>query len=148
MNRGHAKGAVLGLAVAMMAWSGADAVEPLAQFKWESRPVVIFTPTADDLRMVEQRALFISEINGLKDRDIVVTAVVGTERVMSELGPQPQASADAFRKRFNVPEDAFAVVLVGKDGGEKFRAGVTLPPHLLFQIIDRMPMRQREMREG
>ncbi|MEM9205414.1 MAG: DUF4174 domain-containing protein [Pseudomonadota bacterium] len=140
-------------AFAGLAASGATAItpamaEPLEQFKWSNRPIVIFTPAADDLRMVEQRALFINEINGLKDRDIVVTAVVGSERAMSELGPQPAASAEEFRARFNVAEDDFAVVLVGKDGGEKFRAGVTVPAPLLFEIIDQMPMRQREMRDG
>ena len=42
---------------------------------------------------------------------------------------------------------AFAAVLVGKDGGEKFRSEGPVSPEVLFEIIDAMPMRRREMRD-
>jgi hypothetical protein len=50
-----------------------------------------------------------------------------------------------LRARFQ-PE-GFTVILVGLDGGEKFRAGSVVDPDRLDELIDRMPMRRREMRE-
>jgi hypothetical protein len=42
---------------------------------------------------------------------------------------------------------AFLVVLIGKDGKEKLRSGVPMPPQELFAIVDAMPMRRAEMQE-
>jgi hypothetical protein len=58
----------------------------------------------------------------------------------------PTDDAAAIRRRFDVPAGATTVVLVGKDGGEKFRADGPVPPQRLFTLIDAMPMRQDEMR--
>ncbi|MEM6667347.1 MAG: DUF4174 domain-containing protein [Pseudomonadota bacterium] len=135
------------VAVLLAAIGMAKGAEPLDQYRWETRPLVIFAPAADDLLLVEQRALLIAEISGLKDRDMNVVAVIGEERAISELGPQPAATAAAFRARFKVPTDQFMVILVGKDGQEKYRAPVTIPGSILFDIIDAMPMRQRERQE-
>jgi hypothetical protein len=45
-----------------------------------------------------------------------------------------------------VEDGAFAAVLVGRDGGEKLRSAEPVPAEKLFDLIDAMPMRQREMR--
>ena len=41
-------------------------------------------------------------------------------------------------------DGAFAAVLVGRDGGEKFRSSEPVPAEKLFGLIDAMPMRRRE----
>ncbi|MCS4120976.1 hypothetical protein GGP45_001318 [Salinibacter ruber] len=46
-----------------------------------------------------------------------------------------------------MPDDAFRVVLVGKDGTEKRREAEPVSARSVFDTIDAMPMRQREMRE-
>ncbi|MGB2203635.1 MAG: DUF4174 domain-containing protein, partial [Pseudooceanicola atlanticus] len=51
----------------------------------------------------------------------------------------------ALRNRLGA--EGFEMLLVGKDGGVKMRAGEVIPPETLFATIDRMPMRQREMQE-
>lgn len=51
----------------------------------------------------------------------------------------------AARRRFSVEEGVFAAVLVGRDGGEKFRSAEPVPPEKLFDLIDAMPMRRREI---
>ena len=131
----------------LTALSGAVSAQPLQQFLWENRPLVIFAPNDTDTRLLNQRAMLVAHIEGLRARDMVVIAVIGDERAMPELGPSPQASADAFRSRFDVAASDFTVVLVGKDGTEKARATNPVLPEAVFEIIDRMPMRQREMRE-
>ena len=43
--------------------------------------------------------------------------------------------------------EEFAVVLIGRDGGEKFRSDGPVSVEELFSKIDEMPVRRREMRE-
>jgi len=54
----------------------------------------------------------------------------------------------ALRDRFGIANDTFAVVLIGKDGGEKGRFLEPLEPTTLFDLINRMPMRRRELKEA
>jgi hypothetical protein len=53
--------------------------------------------------------------------------------------------AQQLRARYGLKADEFAVLLVGKDGGEKYRT--QLPPDLslIYALIDGMPMRIDEM---
>ena len=50
-------------------------------------------------------------------------------------------------KRYHIKTGQFTVLLIGKDGGEKYRAHEPLTTYRLFGIIDAMPMRQLENRE-
>jgi hypothetical protein len=58
---------------------------------------------------------------------------------------------DALRDRFGRNRkgavDGFAALLVGKDGGVKRTSYEPLDTDDLFDQIDQMPMRRREMRE-
>ncbi len=49
------------------------------------------------------------------------------------------------RRRAGVRGDGFALVLVGLDGGVKFRSDKPVTPEDIFRIIDRMPMRRVEL---
>ena len=48
--------------------------------------------------------------------------------------------------RFGVGADDFAVLLIGKDGGEKLRFTDLPDLQAIYTVIDGMPMRQGEMR--
>lgn len=61
--------------------------------------------------------------------------------------PATPEEAAAARGDFGVEDGRFAAVLVGRDGGVKFRSGEPVPATDLFARIDTMPMRRREMRE-
>lgn len=65
----------------------------------------------------------------------------GWQRTAVRLSPIPT------RSTFSIPDDAFGVVLIGKDGGTKLvvkREALTNAQ--LFETIDAMPMRKREMK--
>lgn len=119
--------ALLVLAAALPA--GAD---PLAGYRWEKRPVVVFAPGPGDARLAEQLERFAAARDALEERATVV--IVDAE------GPS------ALRDRFD--PTPFAVILVGKDGAEKFRSPEPVPVEALSERIDAMPMRRREMRES
>ena len=56
--------------------------------------------------------------------------------------------ADESRRlvdQYAIGEDAFSVVLIGKDGGEKLRVNEVPDLRAIYAVIDGMPMRSREM---
>ena len=55
--------------------------------------------------------------------------------------------AESIRKQFDAPPGHFSVILVGKDGGTKFRQNDRVKLKDIFKLIDAMPMRQEEMRK-
>jgi hypothetical protein len=48
--------------------------------------------------------------------------------------------------KFNIPSTKFTVLLIGKDGSEKYRANRPIEIKRLFALIDSMPMRKAEMK--
>ena len=85
--------------------------------------------------------------DGLQEREITVYRVFEEGESLGPEGPISAAEARQLRERFG-PEGAFTVVLVGKDTTEKLRRSDVLSTGELFETIDAMPMRQREMRES
>jgi hypothetical protein len=56
-------------------------------------------------------------------------------------------NSNEIRDRYEVSENEFRYILLGKDGGVKYNKNSFVKNQTLFAIIDAMPMRQREMRE-
>ena len=53
----------------------------------------------------------------------------------------------SLRKRYNVNQGEFAVILVGKDGGIKLNRQNETRLEEIFDLIDAMPMRREEIRQ-
>jgi hypothetical protein len=66
---------------------------------------------------------------------------------LEDIGSMTAAEQAATRKRFHIAPNAFTVILIGKDGGEKLRSSIPLSVDTLRSTIDAMPMRQDEMRQ-
>jgi hypothetical protein len=98
------------------------------------RQIYLFAPNAQDPNLKEQQQIFASDTEGVKERDLRVTVIL-TESDNSKL-----------MKRYKIQTDKFTFLLIGKDGGEKFRSSKTVDLQRLFSLIDGMPMRQDEMR--
>ena len=119
-------------------------VEPLESHTWEDRPVVIFAPSREDATYQRQMESFEEHADGLDERDIALYRVFETGPPLGPEGPRSTAMAKALRERFD-PEASFLVILVGKDTTEKLRRDDVLSAEELFETIDAMPMRRREM---
>ncbi|MEO0729196.1 MAG: DUF4174 domain-containing protein [Pseudomonadota bacterium] len=124
----------------------ADNASAMGMYRWKNRPVLIFAPSAQDARLQRQRSVLMSKSRDLRDRDMVVIAVIGNS-VRALVGRAPGRSAASLRKRFGVGGGSFRVLLVGKDGGVKLSSGAPISSARLFSLIDAMPMRRQEMRE-
>jgi hypothetical protein len=105
----------------------------LSEFRWEKRPVVVFADSENDPAFIEQMEFLEDEIEELLVRDVVV--LVDTD---------PAARSPL---RLRMRPRGFMLVLVGKDGGIKLRKPFPWDVREITRSIDKMPMRQREIRE-
>jgi hypothetical protein len=141
------------LALPTMADAPTDSLNfRLDAHRWEHRLLLVFAPEADSARPDQEAQLDGSDA-GFRDRDLLLLTITGPENgtVREAPGDDPRSLTEAAVRRlydhFGVPTDAFRVVLVGKDGTEKRRDAEPVTARSLFDTIDAMPMRQRELQE-
>jgi hypothetical protein len=121
---------------------------PLESFQWENRILVLFASHSDDESYQTQINKFSSLDDQFKDRDLILFSIFNegcstlNDEVISD------SSSQSIRERLSPQENSYFIFLIGKDGGVKLKQDEVLEPDELFRVIDRMPMRQREMREG
>ena len=107
--------------------------EDLNQFIWEKRPIVVFADSPNDPAFREQMELLEERVTDLAERDVVVL----TDTDPAARGPL----------RLKLRPRGFGLVLIGKDGDVKLRKPVPWDVRELSRIIDKMPMRQQEIRD-
>lgn len=80
----------------------------------------------------QQLQLLQQDSAGLEERDILVQVVDPDDRLYRE-----------YKIAAGIP---FTVILIGKDGGEKYRSAKPVTSAHLFALIDAMPMRKAEIK--
>ncbi len=118
----------------------------LEQYQWENRIVLIFGSRAD-ASVEKQITELESAPDGVSDRDLLIFHIEQEVHLLNGKPSQAPARAQRFKDKYNVPEDEFRYILIGKDGGVKYNKKEFVSNETLFSIIDAMPMRQREIRE-
>lgn len=108
-------------------------MEDLSQFQWKKRPVLVFADSDQDPAYIEQLELLRSRVDALQERDVVV---------LTDTDPAARSAL-----RLKMRPRGFMLVLVGKDGGVKLRKPFPWDVREITRSIDKMPMRQREIRE-
>lgn len=104
----------------------------LAAFQWIARPVVVFADTPADPRFREQMELLADRSSELAVRDVIV---------ISDTDPSNRSEV-----RTTLRPRGFMLALIGKDGGVKLRKPFPWDVRELSRSIDKMPLRQEEMR--
>lgn len=99
------------------------------------RNLYVFTKDPKNNTFKQQIQLLEKKEAGVRERHIKVKKVIYSD-----------ANSKNFQK--SKVNGAFAVILIGKDGGEKFRSEKIVQPKQLFSIIDAMPMRKREVKNS
>ncbi len=108
-------------------------MENLNQFHWKKRPVIVFADSAEDPAFIEQLELLNARQDELMERDVIV---------LTDTDPTARSAI-----RLKMRPRGFMLVLVGKDGGVKLRKPFPWDVREITRSIDKMPMRQREIRE-
>lgn len=106
----------------------------LDAFRWQARPIVVFADTAADPRFREQMELLAARPGELAARDVIV---------ITDTDPSDQT---ALRRKLR--PRGFMVALIGKDGGVKLRKPFPWDVREFSRSIDKMPLRQQELRSG
>lgn len=119
----------------------------LNQFQWKNRLLFIFAPQDGDPFFRTLQIQISDHHSELSERDLVVFKIfesgpsfMATTRIASQ-------TAAALRNRFDAPPKRFTCILVGKDGGVKFRRSTPVNLKEIFDLIDAMPMRREEIRQ-
>jgi hypothetical protein len=106
--------------------------ETLDQYLWEKRPIVVFADTPEDLLFIRQMEL-LNAGEELAERDVVIL----TDTDSAEISP--------LRKKLR--PRGFQLALIGKDGKVKLRKPRPWTVRELSRVIDKMPMRQQELKQ-
>ncbi len=144
---GQAKNSFLLIITLLLSSMPVSAIK-LSDVEWEKRPLLLFAPQHDSMRLQQTQQLLQQNNCELDDRDMIIAVIVGQGN--STLNKQPISFeyATALRKQFELSSEQFAVLLLGKDGGEKYRTYRIPDLGQIFALIDGMPMRQDEMQEN
>jgi hypothetical protein len=144
----------------MLSLGATRAEVKLAALRHTYRPLLIFAAAADE-NLRQQMQLLAQQKQEIEARQILVIPVLldqsteGKEDKSwsgdlpeADLAEMNTAEAEAARRRFHNGRNDFTVILVGKDGGEKLRSRTPVTMERLIKLIDSMPTRQKEFRDG
>ena len=106
----------------------------LDDFLWLARPVVVFADTPANPAFNRQVELLQARVDELVIRDVVL--IVDTSR------------SDPSDIRRKLRPRGFMLTLIGKDGGVKLRKPFPWDVRELSRSIDKIPLRQQEIRDG
>ena len=98
------------------------------------RKLLLFAPGECEMlhKQVENFSHFKSEMH---ERDIIIEQFCQNKENKNEF------------TNWNISTDcSFAIVLIGRDGGEKYRSYKLVNAKVIFDIVDVMPMRRHEIK--
>jgi hypothetical protein len=127
---------------------GEKSGDPLEQFAWKNRIVLVFHSGAKADAAVEQIALFKRQEKELDDRDLVLGVIDSGGKGSIDGASIGNKDAATLQQTFNPANSDFLVVLIGKDGGVKLKEQTVVPVETIFDLVDSMPMRRAEMRRN
>ncbi|MEO0554000.1 MAG: DUF4174 domain-containing protein [Bacteroidota bacterium] len=121
-------------------------VSPLQSYKWKNRILIVYAKNKNLLS--KQLTVFVGEKTEFKERDLVIFKL----NKYNGINPSGQKLTDKdyqwLVRRYFSTSDKFGIVLIGKDGGVKLKSKEQIGNKRLFDLIDSMPMRMQEMKEG
>lgn len=136
------------LSLALISCEKHSVAQLFEQYWWQKRVIIVFAPSETSPLLTKQRHIFDANHEGIKERDIVSWVIVKDETAIVDKRHQPHMPSSRFYHHFNIHDDAYTVILIGKDGIEKLRHHETvLSADQLFALIDSMPMRKKEIEE-
>ena len=106
----------------------------LSTFQWTKRPVLVFANSENDPAFVAQMEYLREREDELRLRDVVV---------LTDTDPAAQSPL-----RLRMRPRGFMLVLVDKEGQIELRKPFPWDVREITRSIDKMPLRQREIREA
>jgi len=123
--------------------------QDLQKHQWEHRILIVHTTDADSEKFVDQLQAFNGQEKGLIERKLILYKIIGNQLELLDFkNSRPLDSgtiSENFIYKYLQNTNDFKIILLGLDGGIKLQQESILSIDTLFNTIDAMPMRQREM---
>ncbi|MEP4197560.1 MAG: DUF4174 domain-containing protein [Aliishimia sp.] len=104
------------------------------EFVWKMRPIIVFADSEDDPAFIAQMEFLQDRVAPLLERDVIVL----TDTDPSVLSP--------LRKKLR--PRGFMVVILSKEGRVQLRKPFPWDVREISRSIDKLPIRQREIRDA
>lgn len=138
---------ITNLALFLFALSS-NAQEDFLKYKWRNRILVFSTASLDNETFIAQWEKFKSSQKKLEDRNMLLFVLAKGRIYDKELKVIHHYHIAPLRKKYQMPQTFNGLTLIGKDGLVKLQKQFAVEPQVIFETIDQMPIRQREMREN
>lgn len=125
-----------------------NTVLDLDDYTWKNRIVLVFADQNSSALLKQQVDHLLTDKPGLIDRNLLVFSIPTNENIKEVVQGDSFRVNDVLESQYNRKQHNFYVVLIGKDGGVKYKSDSLLESQRLYGIIDAMPMRQAEMRRS
>jgi hypothetical protein len=132
------------LAMPMLTFGQSEDI--LRPYIWKNRLLMVFATSDKCLDYQKQMSIIAKASKGFAERHLIVLSIFENHGITSTHQNLDFLTCKKLYDKFKISKDDFAVVLIGKDGGEKYRKNAILTNEELFAIIDAMPMRKTEMK--
>lgn len=109
-----------------------DSVD-LDNLVWQNRVLVVFADSPNDPRYIQQMELLTDRLEPLAERDVIVLT--------------DTAKSEGSDLRTKLRPRGFMLAMIGKDGTVYLRKPLPWDVREITRVIDKMPMRQQEMRD-
>lgn len=113
------------------------------QFLWKNRLVLVIDNSAARPNELKQFMAFYKMEAENKNRDLIFVTLTNNKTFLGfqEITETPQD----LLKQLSLNPSFKGVLLLGKDGGIKFKSNSFTNPEDIYALIDRMPMRKQEI---
>ncbi len=125
-----------------------QAQQDFSKYKWRNRILVFSSPSLSNEVFKDQLDSFLSTPKKLDDRNLLIFILVKGRIYDHNLNSVSHFDVSAVRKKLNMPVSYEGLILIGKDGASKLKKEYPVDPKQIYEAIDQMPMRQKEMREN
>lgn len=136
------------LFILLLSGSGRLAAQDLSAHRWENRLILLSTDHQDNPLYLQQLELLRTDTAGLQERKLMIYRFKPGYYTRG-LSPHSiwKASGQSASTR-QAAASPFSVSLIGLDGGTKLLREAVTPTQFLFELIDGMPMRRQELKQG
>ncbi len=118
----------------------------MTEHLWENRVLLLFSPNEESKIFQTQLQEFIISEEKMIDRDLLLYQVFNNSGTTPSGEQLAKEKLMSWRKKWQVEPEGFLLVLIGKDGGTKYKSPEKTDPSVIFDLIDSMPMRRAEMK--
>ncbi len=128
----------------MMLTIGTANCQDLSSHQWKGRLVLVLFDSVSIATYQDQIKQFQENENGLNERKLIIYHINPKEYKRGLLNSNWQRSKRLFNQ-YKKTDTHFEIILIGLDGGIKWRQSEFVSCKELFAVIDVMPMRRAEL---